>query len=267
MGPGPRAPRAPTRWRPAGVVFDRKDAAGPAAAALGDALLDAVAGDAETGDAPAIVELPAEAAHDTMAIMISGDGGWRDLDRSVAKVLQQEGVPTVGLDSLRWFWTERTPEETAKELARLIDVYTRRWNVGHVILAGYSFGAGVLPDAYGELPAEPRAKVAQLSLLGLAETADWQITVSGWLGSASGDARPVGPALAELPPALVQCFYGREETDSACPALAGHGAEVVATKGGHHFDGDYRALAGDILDGLARRLGAADAVTRRGTPG
>ena len=97
--------------------------------------------------------------------------------------------------------------------------------------------------------------------LGIAETADWQITVSGWLGSASSDARPVEPALAGLPPALVQCFYGREEKDSACPALAGSGAEVIETRGGHHFDGDYRALAADILDGLARRL------TRPGTPG
>jgi type IV secretory pathway VirJ component len=34
-------------------------------------------------------------------------------------------------------------------------------------------------------------------------------------------------------------------------------AELIATKGGHHFDGDYVALAGIILDGARRRAGAA----------
>jgi type IV secretory pathway VirJ component len=236
-----------------GVVLERKSAARPATAALGDELLTAIALDADTGDAPALVELPAAATHDTMAIMISGDGGWRDLDKTVAGILQSKGVPTVGLDSLRWFWTERTPEETARELARLIDLYTRRWNVDHVVLAGYSFGAAVLPDAYLELPAEAQAKVSQLSLLALGEKADWQITVSGWLGSASSDAKPVGPALERVPAALVQCFYGREENDSACPSLAGSGAELIETKGGHHFDGNYQALAERMLQGLDAR--------------
>lgn len=238
-----------------GVVLERRTVAGAAVPALGDALVEAIALDADTGDAPAIIELPATPSHDTMAIMLSGDGGWRDLDKTVAGILQSKGVPTVGLDSLRWFWTARTPEETGRELARLIDIYTRRWNVSHVILSGYSFGAAVLPDAYVELPAEAQAKVSQISLLAPAVVADWQITVSGWLGAASSDAKPIAPALAKVPAALIQCFYGREETDSACPSLAGTSAEVVETKGGHHFDGNYPALATRIVDGLDQRNG------------
>jgi type IV secretory pathway VirJ component len=56
-----------------------------------------------------------------------------------------------------------------------------------------------------------------------------------------------------MPPAILQCIQGREEDDSACPALAASGAEVIVTGGGHHFDGDYKALAARILAGLARR--------------
>ena len=211
-----------------------------------------------------------------MAIMISGDGGWRDIDKQVAGVLQAQGVPVVGLDSLRWFWSTRTPQETAAEIAHLIDVYTERWGVGKVVLAGYSFGADVLPEAYLALPPEAQDRVAQISLLAPSQQADWQITVSGWLGAASSKARPTGPALARMPPGKLQCIQGQEETDSACPALAASGAEVIVTKGGHHFDGDYKALAGHILDGLrpARDTRRTDArgpvprrhVSRRGTP-
>ena len=31
------------------------------------------------------------------------------------------------------------------------------------------------------------------------------------------------------------------------------GAEIIETAGGHHFDGDYDALALRILDGFRRR--------------
>jgi type IV secretory pathway VirJ component len=216
-----------------------------------------IAAAAMAGDAPAIVELATTPTRDAMAIMISGDGGWRDLDKTVSGLLQAQGVPVVGLDALRWFWTLRTPEETGRELARLIDVYTDRWDVSRVILAGYSFGASVLPAAYAAMPPETRAKVAQITLLAPGETADWEITVSGWLGSASSAATPIGAPLAALPPGLVQCVYGEKETDSACPALEGSEAELIRTSGGHHFDGNYPALATHILDGLERRTPAA----------
>ncbi|MDQ2674554.1 MAG: virulence factor [Chloroflexota bacterium] len=118
---------------------------------------------------------------------------------------------------------------------------------------GYSFGADVLPQTWGALPADVQAKIVQISLPGLSDVADWEITVSGWLGSTSSDAQPVGPALAQMPAERLQCVLGAEETDSACPSLAGTGAELIETKGGHHFDGDYAALAAKILGGLERR--------------
>ena len=57
-----------------------------------------------------------------------------------------------------------------------------------------------------------------------------------------------------LDPARVQCFYGEEEAESLCPDPVFDRAERVRTRGGHHFDGDYEALAGRILEGAGRRL-------------
>ncbi|MCA8878352.1 MAG: virulence factor family protein [Rhodobacteraceae bacterium] len=232
-----------------GVTLTRKAATGTGYAALSDTLASIIAADNVSGDAPAIVELPAQPSRDTMAIMVSGDGGWRDIDRTVAGMLQADGVPVVGLDSLRWFWAPRTPEETGRELGRLIDIYTDRWNTDHVILAGYSFGASILPAAFLSIPAEAQAKVSEIALLGPGTNADWQITVSGWLGSTSSQARPVAPDLSALPADRVLCIYGEKDLQSACPTLEGSGAKVIKTGGGHHFDGDYPALARHVLDG------------------
>src|SRR6185312_8273032 len=78
--------------------------------------------------------------------------------------------------------------------------------------------------------------------------------VAGWLGTTGPDAVPTMPELERIDPALVQCIYGEEEDDTACPDLAGRKIEVVKTSGGHHFNGDYAALADKIISGLARRL-------------
>jgi len=244
-----------------GTPVEIQDLAGkaPSGDALADlvlARLDKPEADASGLDALPLVELPADKPSKLMAIVISGDGGWRDLDKSIAENLQADGVPTVGWDSLRYFWSKKTPEETAKALALVMKTYMAKWHATKVALIGYSFGADIMPFAYNRLPGEMRSHVASMALLGFAQNADFEITVGGWLGAATSDeALPIKPEIAKVPPALIQCFYGEDEDDTMCPALAASGVEQIKTTGGHHFDGDYDKLARRILDGLRKRAG------------
>ncbi|MCT8266486.1 virulence factor family protein [Afifella sp. JA880] len=220
-----------------------------------DELLDSVAEPQEGAPDMPIVELPAAPTVDAMAIVYSGDGGWRDLDKTIAGIFQTKGLPTVGVDSLRYFWSEKTPEEVAHDLAGLIDAYTAKWGVGHVALVGYSFGADMMPEVYNALDAPHQAKVAQISLLGVAPSADFEISVSGWLGVASSSAHPTLPQIERIDPAKLQCVYGADDSRATvCPALADSHIDIIETTGGHHFDGDYDALAATILSGLKSRL-------------
>lgn len=200
-----------------------------------------------------LVELPVAKPSARMAVIYSGDGGWRDLDKQIAGVLAQKGIPVVGVDSLRYFWREKTPDQVASDLARILRHYRARWGAERVLLIGYSFGASILPFAVDRLPEDLRADVVQVSLLGLEPRAPFQVSVSGWLGT-SDRGLPVLPELKRLDPARVQCFYGQKEDDSLCtsPELPA-AIERIGTSGGHHFDGDYRGLARRILDGAARR--------------
>jgi type IV secretory pathway VirJ component len=54
----------------------------------------------------------------------------------------------------------------------------------------------------------------------------------------------------------VQCFYGEDEEDTLCPALAGT-ADVIRTPGGHHFGRDYDVLEKQILAAWEKRIGEA----------
>ena len=60
-----------------------------------------------------LVELPAKGPGDLLAVFYSGDGGWRDLDKKIGGILAAHGIATIGVDSLRYFWKEKSPQQIA----------------------------------------------------------------------------------------------------------------------------------------------------------
>lgn len=182
----------------------------------GSELLDRLARSKTALNLP-IIPIEAAPKHDTMAIVYSGDGGWRDIDEKLGSYLQEEGIPVVGVDSLRYFWSEKTPQQTADDLSRIIETYRSQWKVDHVILIGYSFGANILPATYDKLPDADRQTVSLVSLLAPTHQADFKIAVTGWLGipGAGKHGDPV-VSLAAVEPWKIQCIHGRDEEGSAC---------------------------------------------------
>jgi type IV secretory pathway VirJ component len=200
------------------------------------------------GDLP-VVDLPGRAGARKVAIIFSGEGGWRDLDRSLGEILAAGGVHVIGIDCLRYFWSEKAPEKVAQDLSALIDDLAERIAEPRIALIGFSFGADVLPAVFNRLPPEDQARVVLISLLAPGHDAHFEIHVSAWLGVDSGeDGVPVAAELARIDPGRVQCIYGRDEAaDTGCLDPAVGAAEIVGIPGGHRFDDDYAALAQRIL--------------------
>jgi type IV secretory pathway VirJ component len=194
-----------------------------------------------------VQEVPAAGGSAEFALLLTGDGGWAGLDQDLAARLAASGVPTVALNSLQYFWTARTPEETARDVARILRYYFAAWNKQRVLLVGYSFGADVLPFVFNRLPADLRARVASVSLLGIDAHADFEVRIADWVGS--GDrGPPTLPELAAVRGVPVLCIYGAGESDSICPGLPPGGGVARAEVGrGHHFSGEYATLADRIL--------------------
>lgn len=209
---------------------------------------------ATTIDGLPLVELPAVQRTRRMAVFISGDGGWRDADKRVSEKLQQLGVSIVGWDSLRYFWRRKSPEQTAADLAAVLSAYAKKWDCDEVALIGFSFGADVMPFLYNGLEENWRRRIVLMALLSPGQAADWEIQVAGWLGAGpSTAATPLAPVLGPIPRGIVQCFYGKLETDNSCGLLAGESAEIFEKSGGHHMDEDYDLIATQIFNGFVRR--------------
>lgn len=204
---------------------------------------------AQLADLP-IVELPAGGPGTRFAVLLSGDGGWAGIDKGIAAALVAKGVPVAGFDSLRYFWSARTPEGLALDLDRVIRYYAARWKRSDVILIGYSQGADVLPFALNRLPPRTRARVHLTALLGLGQKASFEFHVSNWIGP-SGD-KPIAPEARRLVAANTLCIYGQDERDSLCPQLMPDHARALALSGGHHFGGDYDRLAERILEAVPK---------------
>lgn len=210
----------------------------------------AVAASASLKDLP-LVEVPAKGATgDSFAVILSGDGGWASIDRQVAGVLAERGIPVVGFDSLRYYWTPRTPDGAARDLARVIEHYLNAWHKNRVLLAGYSFGADVLPFLASRLPAGQLDKVSLVALLSPGRTASFEFHLSYWLGEDTDRSEPlIRPELAKLKGRRILCLAGAGDKDSLCSDLPARFGDVrsIRLAGGHHFDGDYRKLAKLIL--------------------
>jgi type IV secretory pathway VirJ component len=196
-----------------------------------------------------IVELPA-APGSRLAIMITGDGGWTGIDKEIGETLVKDGVAVVGLNSLRYFWTRRTPDSATLDLERILRYYMADWRRDDILLIGYSFGADVLPFMVNRLPADLRQRVRRVALLGPSSYATFEFHIGDWLDKRPADALPTEPEIRALKEVPVLCVYGSDEKKPLCPRVQA-GANFTAREfpGGHHFGRDYAVIAQAILGG------------------
>jgi type IV secretory pathway VirJ component len=194
-----------------------------------------------------LVEVPSTGTgnDDVFAVLLSGDGGWAGIDKNVARSLAERGIPVVGWDTLRYFWTARTPAGLARDLDRTLAYYAVAWQRPHVLLIGYSQGADVLPFAVNRLPQGSRGRILTTTLLGLGRKAAFEFHLANWVGPAGG--LPILPEYQQMSRAHTLCVFGAGDKDSLCADLPTGTAGILGLPGGHHFDGDYEGLARVVL--------------------
>jgi type IV secretory pathway VirJ component len=201
-----------------------------------------------------LIEVPAAVSQgDLLAVHLTGDGGWGVTDKGLSTELAAQGIPVVALNSLKYFWTRRTPESASFDLARILERYTLAWNKRRVVLIGYSLGADVLPFMYNRLPVTLRDQVVLIVLLGPSRTVEFEFHLGDWLGRSPGKrGLPVLPEIEKITKLVVLCICGEEDKDSVCgeidPKIVR--AKVISLPTGHRFGRDVEPLVRGILSAL-----------------
>lgn len=208
--------------------------------------------DAPVSDLP-LIEVPVAAPGHVLAVLMTGDGGWAAGDRGLSGALAARGVPVVGLSSPRYLARARTPDESARDLARVLEYYLSAWRPDSAVVIGYSRGADIVPFMVSRLPPALRRRVALVVLLGPSRWAGFQFHPTDLVADVRrpGDLE-VAPELARLRGIPVLCVYGQRDHDAICPALDPAVARSVARAGGHALGGrEGPALADTILRAMA----------------
>ena len=214
--------------------------------------------EAQTIESLGLKEVPSSVpGGKTLALVISGDGGWAAIDKDLARTLADSGISVVGLNARAYLGTRRTPEAVAGDVEQVLRHYLTTWDRDRVILVGYSRGANIAPFIVNRLPADLRARIDLVAMLGLGRHAGFHVSLFDLLHTTTSDKDPpVAPEIEALVASNVRmmCIYGLDEPESYCrDAPPGWIAKVIK-RGAHHFDGDHAALALDILAQLNRRM-------------
>jgi type IV secretory pathway VirJ component len=194
----------------------------------------------------------------TLAVLLSGDGGWAAGDKAMAEALNAHGVPVVGFDVPSYLRVPRTPDGAAADLQRLLEYYFAAWHRSSVIVIGYSHGADLAPFLVSRLRPEVREHIALVALLGLEPEASFRFHLADLLApTAHAGDLPVRPELDRLHGVPLLCVRGAEEHNSLCESLSPQVAEVATRPGGHRIPGREGSEVVDLILAAAPSIRSA----------
>jgi type IV secretory pathway VirJ component len=206
----------------------------------------------DVADLP-LVEVAAQGTFaNRVAIVLTGDGGWAGLDVAIADQLSKRGIEVVGLNTLKFFWQTRKPEEAADAVTRIIGHYGAEHAQADFVIVGYSFGAALSPVVINRLPPAAQARVAAQVLISPDPEAVFEIHVGDWFGSTHHEGAIAITPEIERTKVPVICVNGADEgSDAFCPTIASKPiVKLLTLPGGHHYNGDYDKLGASIVASL-----------------
>ncbi len=162
--------------------------------------------------------------------------------KGVIAALQAHGVPVVAVNSPSLFRFGRDRVFVDALVARAMRQALLRSGATRVVLVGTAFGADVLDTGLGAVPANLRARIASVVLLGPGRAVYFHADPIGLLHVSGPDSDPRRTVrmLHGLP---VTCVFGLGDRGSLCPAPELAGARRIGIDDGHLLLRHYRAWA------------------------
>lgn len=205
-------------------------------------------------DLPIIELRAAKVTSPTVAIILSGDGGWADIDQRVGQRLQARGVDVIGVDMRDYLRSgSRSPGGIGADVSRIARRYMGLWQRPSFAIIGYSRGSDLAPFAAAHLAPDIKPRLEMIAFLALLERASFVYHFSDLWRTTSGKGDiPILPVLEELRGTPMLCVYGHDEKESLCRTAPAGLMTVVERPGAHHFDGNYDVLADEVYNAMQK---------------
>jgi len=202
----------------------------------------------QTSSMPLIENMPENITSDYYVIFLSGDGGWATIDKEITKNLNKEGIPIIGVNSLKYFWRKKTPDRFADDIKNLISTYNNKLGKNKVILLGFSLGANMIPFANSRI-AKENSSIIYSALLSPTKKTEFEIRFTDWIpGNTKEEGFSILEEIKKTPNLPGLCIAGEEDSDSVCHENLPDNFNIKKVKGSHHFNEDYLAVSSILLE-------------------
>lgn len=189
-----------------------------------------------------------------VVIYFTGDGGWNDFSQQLAEVIHKRGYTIFSIDTKKYFWIKKTPEEVALMVSGLLRSYPKDFKGNNVVLMGYSFGASVIPFVINRLPINDQEAIKTVFCLSPSIYADFEVKVATMLNISADDKHyPVIAELNKLKKQRINVFFGKDENKRDIRAFKESGLRLTLFPGSHGYNKDSSAV-GDEIDLITREV-------------
>lgn len=188
------------------------------------------------------------------ALYISGDMGLRfGTGGSLTDALTRRGIATSEISSPAFFKWHRTRAEVDAVIAQAVRDAMRRSGRDRIVAIGRSYGADVLQTGLADLPRALRPHVAGVILIVPGDKVFFRsdpTTIAYHRPPDSIGADTVN----RIDWTPLTCIYGTAETDSLCPDVTVHGADIIGMPGGHFLDHATDSLFAHVFAAIDRAV-------------
>lgn len=196
---------------------------------------------------PVTARCPAGSSRYPLVLYITGDGGMKKFSADMINTFTRKGYAVVALNALKYFWAKKTPQRAGADLAALLRHYGKQWGHQTFLLAGYSFGADVLPFIYNSLPGELQVRTQQLVLLSPSRFTGMEIHVTDMLGRTSRSGMSVAAAINRIKEKPLLLLFGKDEKEFDMRELSIHQYRRLVLPGGHRYNDDPEMVVSEII--------------------
>jgi type IV secretory pathway VirJ component len=185
-------------------------------------------------------------------VYLTGDGGWNSFSENLVQELQKNGYSTIALDTRKYFWNQKNPDQFARDIKTILSVYLKAWNKDSFVVLGYSFGADVAAFLPAHLSADFAPKLSSLILLSPGLSTGYVVKLKNLLnfGPTDREKYKVYPELlkSKVP---VWCIFGEDEESDAISIIKEYGrVHKLTIPGSHRYDDNIPVVTKAVLRGL-----------------
>ncbi len=187
-------------------------------------------------------------------IYFTGDGGWNDFSQQIAENIHQKGYTIFSIDSKKYFWEKKTPQEVASLMMGLIQTYPNDFGQRKLVLMGYSFGASILPFVIDKLPQTEQAFIETVFCLSPSVYADFEVKFATMLNIGAADKNyPVIEEMKRLRQQSFYIYFGKDEDKQDIRSFKDSGLRLTLFPGSHRYNNDAAAVSVE-MDHVIKRM-------------